>query len=159
MGKALADAKLWPYAELAFSLSSDPLAYAYGGFARDMQGKDGSSQIDTAVALEPNNAQVRLMQGLHLRMNYDYPNSLKAIIQAVALDPENPALYAELGKAYQLTGDLTTAEHWLKYAASLDPHFQPLVDAFYNDEKTLLANLGLVDESTLSPDTTPTVTP
>ena len=105
-----------------------PLALAYGGLARDMQGKDGAPQIDAAVTVAPDDPQVRFLQGLHLRLAYDNAGSLDAMVQAVALDPENPALYAELGKAYQLTGDLTAAERWLKFAVSLDSHFQPLLE-------------------------------
>jgi tetratricopeptide (TPR) repeat protein len=149
IGIALARADLWSHAELAFSQSADPLEVAYSGLARDMQGKDGSPQIEGAVAFAPDDPQVRFLQALHLRLNFDYPGSLEAIIQAVALDPENPALYAELGRAYQLAGDMATAEHWLKFAVSLDEHFQPLLDAFYADERTALLNLGLVDEAAL----------
>ena len=159
VGIVLAKNDLWSYAELAFSQSADPLAFAYRGLARDMQGKDGAQQIATAVALAPQNSQVRFLQGLHLRLAYDYPGSLRAIVQAVALDPENPALYAELGKANQLIGDLTTAEHWLKFAVSLDAHFQPLLDSFYDDEKTALLSLGLVDEAALPFDATSTPEP
>ena len=158
IGIALADAKLWTYAELAFSQSpNDPLALAYGALARDMQGKDGSTWLQNALALAPQSAQVRFLQGLHLRLNFKYQESLQAIIQASALDPENPALYAELGRAYQLVGDLTTAEYWLKFAVSLDNHFQPLLDSFYNDEATVLRNLGLIDEAALPFD--PALTP
>jgi tetratricopeptide (TPR) repeat protein len=159
IGIALARAELWSHAELAFSQSADPLAAAYGGLARDVQGKDGSPQIDAAVAFAPDNPQVRYLQGLHLRQQYDYPGSLEAMIQAVALDPENPALYAELGRAYQLAGDMTAAERWLKFAVSLDDHFQPLLDAFYDDERTALLNLGLVDEAALPFDATRTPEP
>lgn len=151
VGIALTDLKLWAYAELAFSQATgDPLALAYGGWVRDVQGKDGSRWINAAVGLAPDVAQVRLLQGLHLRLNYDYAGSLDAIIQATALDPENAALYAELGTAYQLMGDLPTAEHWLQYAVSLDDNLQPLLDAFYANEKSLLDTLGLVDEADLS---------
>ncbi len=156
IGVALADQKLWAYAELAFSQAAgDPVALAYGGWVRDMQGKDGARWIDAAAALAPDNAQVRLLQGLHLRLNYQYQDSLSAIIQAVALDSENPALYAELGKAYQLTGDLTSAQHWLQFAAAMDSQFQPMLEAFYQDERDALIGLGLIDKSTVLPESTP----
>ncbi|HVU11579.1 MAG TPA: hypothetical protein VHD90_09885 [Phototrophicaceae bacterium] len=162
IGVALANAQLWSYAELAFAQAAgDPVALAYGGWVRDMQGKDGTRWIQTAVALAPQNAQVIFLEGLHLRARYDYANSLRAIIQAVALQPDNPALYAELGKAYQLTGDLESAEHWLQYAVSLDSHFQPMLDAFYNDERTTLESLGLTEEPTApaTPDAASTAEP
>jgi tetratricopeptide (TPR) repeat protein len=147
VGIALAKVEQWAYAELAFAQSSEPLASAYRGLARDMQGKDGTRWIETALVLAPENPQVRFLQGLHLRLTYDYAGSLQAMIQAVALDPENPALYAELGRAYQLSGDLLTAERWLKFAVSLDAQFQPMLDSFYNDEANTLLSLGLIDEA------------
>ncbi len=160
VGIALMDLKLWAYAELAFSQAEgDPLALAYGGWVRDVQNKDGTRWIDTAVALAPDSAQVRLLQGLHLRLVYDYAGSLDAIIQSTALDPENAALYAELGAAYRLTGDLPTAERWLQYAVSLDDRLQPQLDAFYEGEITLLDNLGLVDEAAFAPNTALTPEP
>jgi tetratricopeptide (TPR) repeat protein len=158
-GIALAKVEQWAHAELAFSHSAEPLASAYQGLARDMQGKDGTRWINSAVALAPENPQVRFLQGLHLRLNYDYAGSLQAIIQAVALDPENPALYAELGRAYQLAGDLVTAEHWLRFAVSLDANFQPVLDSFYNDEVNTLLSLGLIDEAAFPFSATPTPEP
>jgi tetratricopeptide (TPR) repeat protein len=165
VGMALAKSGLWAYAELAFSQSADPLASAYAGLARDMQGKDGGAQVETALSQAPDDAQVRYIQGLHLRLNHDDSGSLQAMIQAVALDPQNPALYAELGKGYQLLGDLPTAERWLKFAVALNSDFQPLLDSFYNDEKSALLTLGLVDEASLpfiaasTPERQPTVQP
>lgn len=149
IGVALADAELWAYAELAFSTSPDPLALAYGALARDMQGKDGGIWIASALAIAPDDPQVHFIHGLHLRHSFDFAGSLAAITQAVALDPENPALYAELGRAYQLTDDLVSAERWLKFAVSLDSSFQVSLDAFYEDEAALLRSMGLIDEAVL----------
>lgn len=153
VGLALADSELWAYAELAFSSSADPLANAYAGLVRDMQGKDGSAQIQTALALLPQSAQAHFIHGLHLRLKFDFDASLEAITQAVALDPENPALYAELGRAYQLLGDFASAERWLKFAVSLDSSFQAMLDSFYADEEAILRDMGLMDEAVLPFDT------
>jgi tetratricopeptide (TPR) repeat protein len=149
VGIALGDAGLWSYAELTFSQADDPLATAYAGLARDMQGKDGGEQIDQALLLAPENPRVHFLHGLHLRLKFDFAGSLQAITQAVALDPENPALYAELGRAYQLMDDLTSAERWLKFAVELDSQFQSVLDAFYEDEASLLRSIGLMDEAVL----------
>ncbi|MEP7290878.1 MAG: tetratricopeptide repeat protein [Chloroflexota bacterium] len=154
IGIALANAGLWSYAELAFSAAADPLASAYAGLARDMQGKDGGAWIENALAFAPENPQVYFLHGLHLRLKFDFAGSLQAITQAVALDPENPALYAELGRAYQLSGDLVSAERWLKFAVTLDDNFQTLLDSFYEDEATLLRDMGLMDEASLPFDAT-----
>ncbi len=141
-GIALAEAQLWPYAELAFQHAADlgqsyPEALAYTGLMRDHQGKDGGAWIEQAVRIAPQNPQVRYLQAIHLRLAIEYDASLEAMIQAVALDPENAALYAELGTAYRLTEDLENAEYWLEFAVDLsdnDPRYQQMLDQFRADE-------------------------
>jgi tetratricopeptide (TPR) repeat protein len=150
VGLALADADLWAYAELAFQHAADvgqvyPEALAYVGLARDRQGLDGSGQIAQAVALDSQSAIVRFIQGLHLRDQADLAGSRDALIQAVALDPENPAYYAELGTAYRLVGDIENAGRWLRVAVALsnqDSRFQELLALFYAEESlNLEANI------------------
>lgn len=162
VGIALADAELWPYAELAFShAGDDALALAYAGLARDRQSKDGSAQIARAVLLEPQNPQVRFLEGLHWRQAGDYQASLNALIQATALDPENPALYAELASAYRLLGDLDSAERWYMQAVAVsngDPRFRTVLDAFRAERQTLLEQLGLITDEPI-PEATDSVPP
>ena len=139
VGAALAGAKLWPAAEYVFQYAASlspklPVALAYTGLARDKQGKDGRSQIEQAVALAPDNAQVRYLQGLHLHLVGQEDASLQALEQAAALDPLNPAFAAELASTYNRTGDAVKAEYWYKAAVTLsnnDPRFQALLTAFY----------------------------
>lgn len=138
VGLTLAQHHLWSYAELAFFHTltfNNPLpeAYAYLGLARNRQGKDGSAAIEQAVNSAPDNALVRYLQGLHLRLKGDNQLSLDAFLRAATLDAENPAYAAELGAAYQLIGDSQLAEEWLQKAVTLsndDPRFQQLLDQF-----------------------------
>ena len=160
VGMALAEARLWAYAELAFEQVPSARGYAYSGFVRDQQGKDGGALIQAAVALEPDDAQVRLLEGLHYRTIGERRASLDAIITAAALDPLNPAIYAELGAAYELVGDVVTARRWLEYAVTLsgnDPKFQAILEAFDADQADLLAAVGFTDEPTF--ESTPTPNP
>jgi tetratricopeptide (TPR) repeat protein len=136
------------------------LALAYAGLARDRQGKDGGAQIARAVSLDRQNAQVRYLEGLHWRQVGNYQASLSALVQATALDPENPALYAELASAYRLLGDLDAAERWYMQAVSVsngDPRWQTVLDAFRAERGALLEQLGLTDEPI--PDATDAVLP
>ncbi|MBZ0301899.1 MAG: tetratricopeptide repeat protein [Anaerolineae bacterium] len=157
VGLALADAGYWPQAELAFRHAADvaqayPEALAYVGLAREQQGKDGSDWIKRAVALGPRSAAVRYVQGLHLRSRNDLDGSLKALLQAVVLDPVNPAYYAELGTAYKLVGDLDNAERWLRVGvetSNQDPRFQRLLALFYAEEVPNLES-GLSDLQVLA---------
>lgn len=151
VGLALAEAEMWPYAELAFRHAADvgqayAEALAYVGLARDRQGKDGREWVNRAVGLEPQNAVVRFVQGVHLRAQDDLTGSLDALVLAAALDPANPAYYAELGTAYWLVDDLENAERWLRVAADMSNHnlgFQQLLALFYAEEADSLAEGGI----------------
>lgn len=139
VGVRLATHQLWADAERVFLYAasldrSRADALAYAGLARDKQGKNGMEQINQAVELDPDNAQVRYLQGLHLRQAEDDSGSLEAFLQAASLEPSNPAYAAELGSAYQRVSNLAQAEYWLKQAVTLsnkDPRFQDLLDQFY----------------------------
>lgn len=155
LGQALAEYELWAYAELAFTRAADfeplPEALAYAGLARDMQGKNGSGWIEQAVRLAPDSAAVRLLQGLHLRQTGDFAGSQQALALAAALDPENPVMYAELGTAYQLLGQIDQARRWLEQAVALsggDSRFQPMLTALAESEVQLLQAFGVTLEVT-----------
>jgi Flp pilus assembly protein TadD len=154
---------LWRYAELALSQAGDdPRALAFTGLARDRQGEDGGAWAAEAVRRAPDDPQVRLLYGLHLRETGDYEASRTEIIAAAALDPGNPVMYAELGAAYQLTGDLAAAERWLTYAVNLadgDPAYLTLLDTFYREQDAFLRDLGLELTNEPIPPTVPAVTP
>jgi tetratricopeptide (TPR) repeat protein len=151
VGLTLMALEQWAQAELAFeraavSNAPFPLAMAYGGLARDQQGKDGSPLFDEALAQAPDDAHVRLLYGLHLRVLGDDAGSLNALADAVALDPDNPALYAELSSAYRLLRDLPEAEYWLRMAVAVsenDPRFLELLALFYADEADTLTGDGV----------------
>lgn len=155
IGMALAHMGLWSLAERAFlNAPGDPVALAFTGLSREQQGKEGSAYIGTAVALAPTDTQVRLIQGLFERQDGDYQASLEAFIQAVALKPTDPMLYGELGTAYQLTGDLVSAEHWLQYAYDLsngDPRYSTMIDQVRTQEQDLGSALNAMIEAALTP--------
>jgi tetratricopeptide (TPR) repeat protein len=167
VGIVLGDHELWAYAELAFTyaVASAPApaeALAYVGLSRQQQGKDGTSWINQAATLEPNNPQVLLFQALNLRGKGAYQQSLDVLLHAVRVDPENPALHAELGTAYQLLGDISQAEYWLRIAVDMSagaPEFQDLLTQFYADEALSLGSTALetlkqaVNETPDDPDT------
>jgi tetratricopeptide (TPR) repeat protein len=152
VGAALMQAELWAYAEHAFAAALDQTddprlgaeMWAYLSLARDRGGKDGSAAMARAVALAPDSAVVRYLQGLHLRHIGDDRASLDALIQAVALNPQDPALFAELGMSYQLMGDSESAERWLREAVRLsqnDPRFRALLDEFRFTQQDALTNI------------------
>jgi tetratricopeptide (TPR) repeat protein len=151
VGFAMLELELWPNAELAFDHAANlaapyPLALAYVGYVRDRQGKDGGAWIDDALALEPDNADIQFLYGLHLRAAGQNAASIEAFTQAVTLDPNNPGFQAELGTAYRLVGDLESAEFWLLTAvesSNNDARFTELLALFYSDEVSNLTGGGL----------------
>jgi Flp pilus assembly protein TadD len=151
VGLTLVDLAEWPYAELAFRHAATvaapfPQALAYESLARDSQGKDGADAIAQAVALDPTNAQVLYLQGLHQRHVGDTSASLDTLSQAAVLDPANPAIAAELGNGYRAVNDLQHAEYWLKQAvliSSNNPKFQQMLALFYADEAPNLTGEGI----------------
>lgn len=147
IGMTLVQMNLWTQAERAFSYApDDPLALAFTGFVRETQGKNGAAYLRAALDLSPDDAQVRLVEGLYYRQRGDLQPSLDAFARAVALDPDDPALYAELGTAYQLTGDPVTAEHWLQQAIDLsdgDPRYEAMLEQIRTEELNFGRALGL----------------
>lgn len=140
----------WPFAERFLTLqieqdSLDAAAYAYRGFVRDQLGKDGLSDIQQAIALEPSLALGAYMLGLHERQQGNTVLSVNALQDAYLLDPNNPALAAEVATGFQLTGDFEQAEEWFGLAVSLAPEdvrFITLQAAFYADNNYRLEAQG-----------------
>ena len=139
LGTTLATYTYWPAAEYVFQYAASmtpvfPEALAYVGIARDQQGKDGSIQIAQAVALAPDTAQVRYLEGIHYQLIQNPDASLQSLLLATTLDPLNPAYAAELGTTYDRMGIAVSAEYWYKAAVTLsnsDPRFEELLTAFY----------------------------
>lgn len=151
IGFALAESKLWPYAERAFEHAAmigynAPEALAYTGLMRQMQGKSSGEWIQQAVQLAPDNARIRYVEGLHLRSEHDDLGSLMALAYAQQLEPLNAAFNAELGTAFQRLGHLGYAEYWLRQAVTLsenNPQFVEQLNLFYAREAPLLSFFGI----------------
>lgn len=151
LGATLVEHEAWAFAELAFDRAAQvfdpyPEALAYLSMVRDRQGKDGSAEITRAVALESQNGLVRYLQGLHLRAQDNQRAAIDALAQAVALEPQNPAYYAELAHAYQAERDLLRAEQFLQAAVDLsdgDARYREMLALFYSDEASSLTSRGM----------------
>jgi tetratricopeptide (TPR) repeat protein len=101
--------KAWAYAEQAFAYLAtqdypNALATAYIGWVRQNNGKDGTTWTSSAVALAPEDADVRLLQALQLRQAGAHEASIQAFETAIALNPQNPVAYAEFAALYDLLG-------------------------------------------------------
>lgn len=141
----------WALAERFFTLqieqnNLDALAYAYRGFVRDQQQEAGLPDLEMAIALEPTLALPYYMLGLHYRQQEDFDASLDALSTAHLLEPNNPALVAEVAAAYALRDQLVLAEEWFANAVRLapdDPRFALLQANFYAEHEYRLDAEGL----------------
>jgi tetratricopeptide (TPR) repeat protein len=151
LGLLLAEHREWALAEAVLTEAVQlappfPEALAALGFARVMRGRDGSRELLAAVALAPRDVRVRYFQGVAARVLGDYAGAADALAQAIALEPENPALYAELGQTYRAARDLQQAERWLQRAIDVsndDTRYRELLATFYADEAENLTMDGV----------------
>ena len=142
VGLALSEMRRWSLAEQAFQQAARigypfPEALAYAALARERQGKDGGPWMRQALTLGVNVPQVQFVHGLQRRAAGEYEASRDAFIQAVRLDPNNPAYFSELGTAYHLLFDYERAQRWLRMAVQIsddDPRFQERLAVFYAQE-------------------------
>lgn len=151
VGFAFVQLKEWRLAELALTraVTLNPGyadAYAYLGLAQDMQGRDGFAANEQAIALAPQSPLAQYLAGLHWRRAGNSEQALPYLKQAQTLDPQNPAIVAELGGAYASLNDLAQAETWFTEAVRLapqSPQFWLLLARFYTDNEYNVAELGL----------------
>jgi lipoprotein NlpI len=137
----LVEAEQWPYAERLLTLyleenTLDALAFAYRGYTLDQQGRNGLADLQTAQALQPDLALPYYFLGLHYRQRKIYDLSLQAFLDAHLLDPQNPALAAEVAFAHQNNDNFVLAAEWYTLAVALAPQderFAAAQAAFYAD--------------------------
>ena len=149
VGWLLFAGRYWAEAELALTRAAAETGFSAGGMAelglsRNFQGKDGEVWIGRAVSAAPNDAGVRALEALHLRLTGDWPGSLNAAQRAAALAPESPAMLAQLGAAYQRLGQLDDARTWYQRAQALaggDPRYAELAEAVAQTEDAALEAL------------------
>lgn len=151
VGFTLTQLQEWGLAELALTraVTLNPEyaeAYAYLGLAQDMQNKDGQPAYETAVKLAPESVLAQFFLGLHWRRVGMGDQALSALKQAQTLDPQNPAIAAEIGGVYAGLNDLINAELWFTQAVSFAPQsaeFWLLLARFYVDHAYHIEELGL----------------
>lgn len=151
VGEALLRLGHWAQAEQAYDLAAIlspdfPQAWAYLGLAQARQGKDASLALDRALALAPGDGLVLYLSGVAARIEGNGAQALAVLLEAQRQAPDNPAYAAELGYAYQASGDLAAAEEWFRRALQLapeEPGFLKILALFYADEAFNLEDNGL----------------
>jgi adenylate cyclase len=105
-----------------------PIAYSLLGtvYVQKQQYDQAVAEDERAIALDPNNADSYVRQAQTLNFAGKPEEALRALEQAMRLNPRYPPLYLlQLGHAYQLTGRYAEAIATLKEAISRSPNFLP----------------------------------
>jgi len=92
---------------------------------------EGLADIDELY--EKENKHIFNEYGIELRKGELYDTAIENYNKAISLDPEDPALYFNLARAYKEKGETTEATKNLKKALELKPDF--------NEAKALLSSL------------------
>jgi tetratricopeptide (TPR) repeat protein len=151
VGQILATYGEWDYAIWAFqeaiALYPDYLeARAYLGLALDQAGQDGLEELKGVVSDIPNAALPRIFLAMHWQKTGNFEEARLELSIAARLDPTNPAIAAELGKAYTALGDVESAKDAFLLATQLapqDPNFWMLLANFSVMNEIEVNSLGL----------------
>lgn len=151
VGQTLARAGSWSLAAQAFqhALELEPAyveARAYLGLTLDRLGRDGSDHLLEATQSAPDAALPRVFLALHHIDRQQFALATQQLEQAAALDPDNPAIAAELGAAYSALGDVRAAKAAYRRAATLapeNPEFWQLLAGFALGREVELQTLAI----------------
>lgn len=150
-GQVFARAGYWRLAQLSFkaALMEEPEyaeALAYYGLAKEQNGLDGSEEIRAAISSSPANPLFHVFLAMHHQKLDHVELAREALDTAARLDPNNPAIAAQLGSVYADIGDFTAATQAFLAATDLAPddaRFWHLLARFSLEYKIDLESLGL----------------
>ena len=125
-GIALAQVQLWPLAVNALTIAleggdantPDAETLAFLGHALVQAGRPALDLFEQAQRADPDSALPLYFQGLYLRRQGAIKSAATLFEEALALDPDNTAIYVELAQTRAQQGDLAAAEVW--YLAALE---------------------------------------
>jgi len=83
------------------------------------RGGDAMETLDTALRTSPGYARLWSLKGAALDQLEDYELARKHYAKALQITPYDPNVLANIGLSYALSGDVQTAEEWLRRAANI----------------------------------------
>jgi Flp pilus assembly protein TadD len=153
IGRGLGLVDEWELARVAFESAveldqKNAEAWAWLAEANQHTGSSGSgyTELERALALNPNSSTVRGLRGLYFQRTGNYSQSLTEFQAAAALEPQNPTWLVSIGEAYSKKGDLIRALESYQAATSLapqDPHYWRLLAVFCAQNNINVKDVGL----------------
>ncbi|MBI3160796.1 MAG: tetratricopeptide repeat protein [Chloroflexi bacterium] len=151
IGQALAAQGEWPAAEAAFQRSADLApdyaeAWAFLAEARQQNGQDGYPALQNALAANPASLAANLYAALYWRRQNDPGRAIVYLETAAALDPDNPAIQADIGQTLVALGEVQTAlEHFARVTelAPGDPNSWRLLALYSIENDVQVEQFGL----------------
>ena len=83
------------------------------------RGEDALDTLDTALRTTPGYARLWSLKGAALDQTENYELARKHYAKALQITPYDPNILANIGLSYALSGDVRTAEGWLRRAADI----------------------------------------
>ncbi len=153
-GIALAQLELWPLVVHALTLAReqqnkvDSETLAFLGHALTQAGRPSFDILVQANQAAQNLALPLYFQGIYLRQKGSLKSAEEQLRKAVALDPENAAIYAEIAATKSQQGNLSAAESWYIAATKIAKDdkketFRLLLIRFYLNHGFQLEEVGL----------------
>jgi tetratricopeptide (TPR) repeat protein len=151
LGRGLGLVNEWALARAAFEAAVEAEernaeAWAWLGEAKQQTGKDGSADLDRALALDPNSAAVRGLRGLYFQRVGNFRQALAEFQAAAALEPDNPTWLVSIGESYAKLGDLIRALEAYQAATRLAPEdvkYWRLLAIFCAQNNINISDVGL----------------
>ena len=151
IGQAFGLVQDWELAQTAFETAieldeENAEAWAWLGEAKQQLGQDGRAELDRALDLNRESANVRALRALYWSRRGRYEQMLAEYLIAAGVEPENPRWQAGIGDAQAGIGDLVSALAAYQRAVELAPAFPDywrMLAIFCADNNVQLEEIGL----------------
>jgi tetratricopeptide (TPR) repeat protein len=126
IGRGLGLVNEWQIAMQAFNQAKaangqNAQAWAWLGEAEQQLGRDGRTQLETALRLGAGDPLVHSLRGIYWTRQGQFEQALAEYQLASEYDPDNPAWQVSIGEAYSYSGDLQSAIESYLLATEMDP--------------------------------------
>jgi tetratricopeptide (TPR) repeat protein len=126
LGRALASIEEWGYALEAFHQVTQARpdyaeAWAFLGEARYHLSEDGLGDLHRSLDLDPQSTAANTFIAIYWQRQGRYDLAFDYLYAAAQVDPQNPALQAEIGNTLAHLGDINEAQVYYQHATELSP--------------------------------------